>query len=100
MTVPTKKQETISFSKALEGIKKGHRLSRRGWNGKNMFVFLVEGSTFEVDRPPLNKIYRNGKKINYRGHIDMKAVDESIGPWLASQTDLLSEDWFIVHEKK
>ena len=58
-----------------------------------MFLFLVQGSQFKVNRPPLLGIYQEGTKINYRPHIDMKTVNGEIVPWVASQSDLLEEDW-------
>jgi hypothetical protein len=67
-----------------------------GWNGKRMFLFLVPGSTFKVNRPPLLGIYPEGTEINYHAHIDMRTADGKIVPWLASQTDLLADDWSIV----
>lgn len=86
----------MEFQEALALIKKGHRLSRSGWNGKDMFVFLVEGSTFAVNRAPLNKFYEEGTEITYRGHLDLKAVDGTIGPWVPSSSDLLADDWYVV----
>ena len=85
--------DTFNFSTALSLVKKGKRVARRGWNGKEMFIFLVPGSTFKVNRPPLMGIYPEGTEINYSPHIDMRTADGEIVPWLASQTDLLSEDW-------
>ena len=63
---------------------------------KNIFLFLVGGSTFKVNRPPLLGIYPEGTEINYHAHIDMRTADGTIVPWLASQTDMLAEDWVIV----
>ena len=83
----------MTFSQALEYLKAGQKVYRMGWNGKGMFIFLVSGSTFNVNRPPLLGIYPEGTEINYRGHIDMKTVDGSVVPWVASQTDILSSDW-------
>jgi hypothetical protein len=82
-----------SFEVALDLIKNGVRMSRAGWNGKGMFVYLVPGSSFQVNRPPLLGIYPEGTVINYLPHIDMRTADGSCVPWLASQTDLLAEDW-------
>ena len=86
----------LTFGDAIHLMKSGHKVSRAGWNGKGMFVFLVQGSTFKVNRPPLLGIYEEGTEINYQPHIDMKTVDGTIVPWLASQTDILAEDWGIV----
>jgi len=85
----------LSFSVALDQIKQGRRMAREGWNGKDMFIFLVPGSTFVVNRPPLLGIYPEGTEINYHSHIDMRTADGQIVPWVASQTDLLADDWVI-----
>ncbi len=86
----------MHFSDALKRIKLGERLFRKGWNGANMFIFLVEGSEFVVNRKPLLGIYPRGKEITYQPHIDMKTVDGSVVPWLCSQTDMLADDWAVV----
>lgn len=86
----------VSFSEALENIKLGRNARRAGWNGKGMFIFLVPGSTFKVNRPPLNEIYEEGTEVTYHAHIDMKTADGTIVPWLASQTDLLANDWEVI----
>lgn len=86
----------MNFSEALIEIKNGKRVSRSGWNGKNLFVFLVPGSTFKVNRPPLLGIYPEGTEINYHAHVDMRTADGQIVPWLVSQTDLLADDWGVL----
>jgi hypothetical protein len=83
----------MDFGHALALIKEGKKVCREGWNGKGMFLFLVPGSTFTVNRPPLLGIYPEGTVVNYHAHIDMRTADGMIVPWLASQTDLMSEDW-------
>ena len=88
--------EGLNFSQALSWIKAGQKVQRAGWNGKGMFIFLVPGSTFKVNRPPLLGIYPEGTEINYHGHVDMKTADGQIVPWLCSQTDMLAEDWQIL----
>ena len=86
----------MSFGLAVEAMKMGKRVCRANWNGKGMFLFLVAGSTFQVSRAPLNQFYPEGATINYCPHIDMKTADDKIVPWLASQTDVLADDWMIV----
>lgn len=86
----------LDFGKALAEIKRGNKVQRAGWNGKGMFIFLVQGSTFVVNRAPLLGIYPEGTTINYCPHIDMKTADDKVVPWLASQTDVLAEDWQVV----
>lgn len=86
----------MNFGQALEALKQGLKVAREGWNGKGMFLFLVPGSTFKVNRAPLLGIYPEGTEINYCPHIDMKTADNKIVPWLASQTDILAEDWVVL----
>lgn len=83
----------MTFSRALQILKQGGRVARAGWNGKGMFIFLVPGSRFIVNRPPLLGIYPEGTMIDYHAHIDMKTAQGYVVPWLASQADLLSDDW-------
>ena len=87
----------MDFGTALQGLKDGKRVLRKGWNGKDMFLFLVPGSEFMVNRPPLLGIYPEGTKIKYQPHIDMKTAQGTVVPWLASQSDVLASDWdFLV----
>lgn len=86
----------MNFGHALAALKDGCKVARNGWNGKGMFLFLVNGSTFKVNRPPLLGIYPEGTEINYHAHVDMKTADGQIVPWLCSQTDMLADDWGVV----
>ena len=91
-----RKTSGLSFGLAVEALKMGKKVARSGWNGKGMFLFLVAGSTFEVNRAPLLGIYPAGTVVNYCPHIDMKTADDKVVPWLASQTDVLADDWLIL----
>lgn len=88
--------ELLTFSTALLLLKGGEKIARVGWNGAGMFLYLVDGSNFAVNRPPLLGIYPEGTQISYRPHIDMKTAQGDCVPWVASQTDLLADDWIIV----
>lgn len=88
--------ELKDFAWALAQIKAGKKVARSGWNGKTMFVFLVPGSRFRVNRPPLLGIYPEGTEIDYHAHVDMRTATGQIVPWLVSQTDLLADDWEVV----
>ena len=86
----------LTFGLAVEALKKGQKLARAGWNGKGMFVFLVNGSTFKVSRAPLLGVFPEGAEINYRPHIDIKNVDGSISTWVPSIGDVMAEDWQVL----
>ena len=88
--------KSLSFGGAIEALKGGEKVCRSGWNGKGMFLFLVPGSQFKVNRAPLLGIYQEGTEIDYCSHIDMKTADTKVVPWLASQTDVLADNWEII----
>lgn len=91
--------ETFDFGMAIQYLKAGHKVARKGWNGKGMFLTLQEGSVVPGDRmrnDPARKYY-DGKDVTIMPHIDMKAADDTyVVGWLASQTDMLAEDWVKV----
>jgi hypothetical protein len=83
----------MNFSDALEDLKDGKRVARQGWNGKGMFLFLVAGSNFVVNREPLLSIMGEGATVTYRPHIDIKDAEGKVTPWQPSQADMLADDW-------
>jgi hypothetical protein len=86
----------MNFGGALHVLKQGGRVARLGWNGKGMYLYLVPGSKFKVTRPPLTKFIEPETEVDYLPHIDMCTVTGQFVPWLASQTDVLAEDWIVV----
>lgn len=88
----------MSYELALRCVKNGELIAREGWNGKGMFIFLVPGSTFTVNRAPLLGIFPEGTAINYQPHIDMFTADGTVVPWICSQSDQLADDWMIVEK--
>ncbi|TKI53543.1 DUF2829 domain-containing protein [Lysinibacillus mangiferihumi] len=94
----------MDFGQALEKLKQGHKVARKGWNGKGMFIYLVNGT--KVFRENLRNEAKQHVQptvpalttcVQINAHIDMKAADGSIVVgWLASQTDMLAEDWETV----
>jgi Protein of unknown function (DUF2829) len=86
----------MNFSYALEQLKTAKKVARQNWNGKGMFLYLVQGSVFTVNREPLLGILGKEVPVCYQAHIDMMTSQGSCVPWTASQTDLLAEDWYLV----
>ena len=86
----------MDFGKAIEALKDGKKVCRDGWNGADMYVFLVAGSKFKVNRPPLNEMFPEGTEITYRPHMDIKTADGSISTWAPSNSDVLAEDWRVL----
>jgi hypothetical protein len=87
----------MTFGLAIETMKKGFKVAREGWNGKGMFIYVQEGSIITKDKARNGILAEIEGDIKINNHIDMKSADGSIViGWLASQSDMLSEDWFIV----
>lgn len=89
----------VAFGAVLEALENGYRAAREGWNGKGMFVYLVPGSEFEVNRAPLLGIFDAGRQIEFRPHIDMFTADGQVVVWTISQSDALAKDWVILPRK-
>ena len=96
----------MTFGIALELLKKGCKVAREGWNGKGMYLYLVNGSTVKKEklRNEASQVLSVDKQAMHETdaavflpHIDMRIAngDVCVG-WLASQIDMLSEDWKIV----
>ena len=90
-------QETFDFSGALKMIKEGKRLARLNWNGKDMWVCLFPNSGCQLSDAQTIGLTHPFLVIEYP--VGSAAYPEgSCIPWLASQTDLLAEDWFEFRE--
>jgi Protein of unknown function (DUF2829) len=86
----------MNFGQAVEALKAGGIATRKGWDGKGMFLLLIPGSTFAVSEGrPMARHFEVGSEIKYHAHIDMKTAQGDIVPWLASQSDVLAEDWEV-----
>ncbi len=86
------KDGCMNFGLALEALKKGAKVTRKGWNGKNMWLCYMPPGFIEA-----GFLAGEGKDIECRGCIGIYTVQGEWQPgWLASQDDMLSEDWQIV----
>lgn len=89
----------FDFGEALRLLKDGQKLQRSGWNGKGMYIVLKPGYP---DGIPCNEATArahgipDGTMITYCPYLEMKTADNNLVPWLASQTDLLADDWMEV----
>ena len=95
--------ENLNFGQAIEALKQGKRIARQGWNGKGMFLFLLPAGTVPTKAiydPALRAVIESevgGETFEALGSIRMFTADKKIlTGWLASQTDILSEDWQIL----
>lgn len=104
----------MDFGKAIQALKDGHTVARRGWNGKGMFLFLNKGSAESIPekfvqgdvtepRSFIEGINSDLFELGGEGTITRlpnlnmhSATGSTVTGWLASQTDILAEDWEIV----
>lgn len=89
----------MTFYEVLDALLNSNaKIKRENWD-ESSFLYLVQGSTFTVSRPPLNELIQEGSTVNYDSHIDM--FEEVDGEYYASvytptQDDILTDDWEIV----
>jgi hypothetical protein len=91
--------EGMTFGHAIEAAKQGAKIARAGWNGKGMFVVYQKGYPEGI---PCNAQtaeafgYELGELFRCRPYLQMRCADGTHQMWLASQSDILEEDWMIV----
>lgn len=98
----------LNFGQAVEALKQGKRVCRVGWNDKGMWLRLVQPGTEELDDAICSGESNTysftvlGSDQSYNDWdealpwIGMRTADRKFVPWLASQTDVLAEDWQVV----
>lgn len=79
----------MTFGDAIHMMKAGNRVARAGWNGKGMFLELYYQTETKIN-------LLDGRSYEEANWIGMKTADNKFVPWLASQTDMLAEDWTVV----
>lgn len=85
----------MNFGQALELMKDGFKVAREGWNGKGMFIFLADSIDFTT-RADLESVSCLEGDLTLPSIVMKTADDRFVVGWLASQTDMLAEDWTLV----
>jgi hypothetical protein len=93
--------DAMPFGHAIEALKQGLRVARKGWNGKGMYLWLLPAAKVKAEwcrEPHLKAMAEaNGGEIDCLPSIRMMTADRKVlTGWLASQTDILAEDWVVV----
>ncbi len=95
----------MNFGQAIEALKQGKKVSRKGWNGRGMWLWLKPAANIKAewckDAQLKAVVEENGGEILALGTICMYTHDSTgrkaiLTGWLASQSDMLCEDWTIV----
>jgi hypothetical protein len=98
------KMQLKDIGYAVAALKAGKRVARAGWNGKGMFLFLLPAGdgipTKVIHDPALRAVIESevgGETFDALGSVRMFTADKKVlTGWLASQSDLLAEDWEII----
>lgn len=103
--------KNLVFGTAIEAAKDGKLIRRSGWNGKGMFVFQRPADNLPIDMVVekvkslpqavknffANEPHCNEDVVHFTAYLCLKAADGTIvNGWLASQSDMLAEDWEIL----
>ena len=86
----------MDFGDAVRALKDGKRVARKGWNGKGMFLYFVPAGNYSPCTEVAKQLVNEDGLVPYAPYIAMKTAQGYVVPWLASQTDILSDDWEIV----
>ena len=99
----------MNFGLAIEALKADKKVAREGWNGKGMFIYLSLGSIAFGENDEVTddhlidgvsiKLFETGDTgtVTRLPNINMKtATGSTLTGWLASQADILSDDWLII----
>lgn len=89
-------EEAVDFGGALALLREGRAVARSGWNGKGMFLYLVGPGNYPAATDIAKAVWGADGLVPYGPYIAMKTAQGNVVPWLASQTDVLAEDWQIV----
>ncbi len=89
-------QKIGSFGWAIQRIKEGAKVARRGWNGSGMFIYYVPANKYSIEGningSPVKGLFENDM-VPYRAYIALKTVQNDIAMWNPSSSDALAEDW-------
>ena len=80
----------MNFGKALESLKEGKKVARKGWNGKGIYLKLQNPDAHSKMTLPYIYIVTTNLVT------DNPNAPKGVVPWLASQTDMLAEDWIVL----
>ena len=83
----------MNFGKAIEALKEGKKVARKGWNGKNQYVELASNISYKNANGEIINCEHNAIGNNALAFVGTSGVQMG---WLASQADMLAEDWEIV----
>lgn len=86
-------EKVRDFGTAIVALKNKYKVAREGWNGKGMYLIYFSPVANGIEKLQVEGLGTDHPLLPF---ILMKTVDGMLVPWLASQTDILAEDWTVV----
>ena len=98
-------EDGMDFGKALNALKEGKRVARKGWNGKGLFVFKQVPANVGIQYVPnmqslpqsvKDEFVKRGRNLNYSNQMCIVKSDNTIDSWVPSSSDAFAEDWIVL----
>ncbi len=91
--IKQEKKENLDFGQAIQYLKQGKKLQRKGWNGKNQYIELATGISYRNNDNDIIDVFHNDIESKAIAFVGTSGIQMG---WLASQADMLAEDWRLV----
>lgn len=88
--------ENMNFGGAIEAMKSGCKVARKGWNGHGQFAYYVPPASYPAQTGVAQAHFGESAMVPYRGYLALKTAQEDVATWAPSCSDALAEDWVIV----
>lgn len=89
--------KNLSFGKAIEAAKLGHKVAREGWNGSGMFAYYVPAAEYPAMTGIAKEHFGENAMVPYREYWALKTAQGDIATWAPSGSDSLADDWMIIN---
>lgn len=86
----------MTFGQAIEAMKQGKKVARRGWNGKDQFAYYVPADRYVAMTQAAKSIADGDGRVSYRAYLALRTAQGDAATWVPSVSDCLAEDWEIV----
>jgi hypothetical protein len=86
----------VCFGTALAHAKQGAMIAREGWNGENMFAYVVPEAAYPAQTGVAKAYFGEDAKVPYRAYLALKTAQGDVATWAPSGSDVLAEDWLVL----
>lgn len=81
----------MNFGEAIDAMKEGYAVTRKGWNGSGMFAYYVPANTYPASTDVAKALI--GENVQYREYLALKTAQGDVVTWSPSTSDALANDW-------